>query len=197
MALEPVTTFAAGELASATVRWWFRVVSNEVRGNGDNADNFIIGVRGNTNDDVRPLVGISEDSAAPNSSSPFPSDRWFSLQAEITTGFEAGEGFDEAHLIIAGVMDANEQVTNFRADNIRLELCTPQGLRVVPMRGVAPTTADRIAARTLLDLSRRAVDRSLPIELLGQKPVTGLSSDALLRLDPRGVLEHLNRGGVR
>ncbi len=186
MALEPVTTLPEGELESATVRWWLNVVSQEDRSNGDNADRFGIGTRGNTNDDGRSLVAVSEDSFAPNTTTPFPSDRWWPLQADITSGFVQGEGFDEAHLLLVGILNANELLTNFRVDNVVLELCTPEGMHVVPMRAVAPNAADLATVRGW-DRDDFDPSRSAPVEIVG-RPTSMQGSPRIERLAPEALL---------
>ena len=192
VSLDPVATFAEGEIESATVRWWLRVVSNEDRGNGDNADGFFIGVVGDTNQNVRSLVGISEDSLAPGSSEPFDPTLWYALQADITNGFVTGDGFAEAQLILAGILDDDDQLTRFQVDNVRLELCTPEGVQVMPMRPRAPATRSLVAPESLRRLAGAEALPSVSLTDIGSRPAVNGAPSLRLELDAHGLLRHLS-----
>lgn len=144
-----IDALPAEEIEAVTVRWAIGIDGTETRGNGDDADRFLIGVEGDDADHRRALF-LSEDTAVDGAL--IPLQRWFPLQATMTDLWAKGDGYTTARLLLAARTNAANP-TYFGVDNVAVEYCRKTGERVgLPVRW----TQERVSAADLDALWRSA-----------------------------------------
>ncbi len=161
-----IDTLPIADIESVTVRWAIGLDGTETRGNGDDADRFLIGVEGD-DADHRTALFLSEDTAVDGAL--IPLQRWFQLQATVSEMWAKSDGYATARILFAARTNASNPMY-FGLDNVVVEYCRKAG--GAPLRAPVRWTHETLTDAELDDLWRSA----RPFGATELRPIAGAAT---------------------